>query len=162
MFLGRSFTGHLLTTKGSPLVFDGEDILGWRLPASRLFGAKLLPGSIIASESALHVELHKVRLRKHLRELRLSEFTWMHHVHDTSAAKKKKQKARRLCVKPRLMSESRYSARNCARRRTFPQQCSKMACVARCVLDDYVIQFLRFATLLLPPICLPFRNIAGL
>lgn len=97
MFLGRSFTGHLLTTKGSPLVSDGEDILGWRLPASRLFGAKLLPGSIIASESALHVELHKVRLRKHLRELRLSEFTWMHHVHDTSAAKKKRKSPAPMC-----------------------------------------------------------------
>lgn len=63
---------------------DGEDILGGRVPASGLVGAKLLPGSIVTSASTFHVELHKVRFRKPFWELRLSELTGVYQVHDAT------------------------------------------------------------------------------
>lgn len=99
---------------------DGEDILGGRVPASGLVGAKLLPGSIVTSASTFHVELHKVRFRKPFWELRLSELTGVYQVHDAtfvSERKREREKARHLRDEPAWTSERKDCARIRARSR---------------------------------------------
>lgn len=97
---------------------DGEDILGGRVPASGLVGAKLLPGSIVTSASTFHVELHKVRFRKRFWELRLSELTGVYQVHDATLVSERERErkpvtyvtSRRGRVNARTVRESALAA----------------------------------------------------